>query len=211
VKKYFEVSSSNEAGASKSRSRDNKRPNHHIKGLNLTEAGWIKLMAYPPPAIQAACEAMRSHKGDILQPFTFFSRLCFNYCKANKLQPDWGLCFNELRSKGYDKDAIGVDWENPYLYYTQEEVDAMGPERPKTSSAFYPKTKTQEPPLYPKAIPPQKRLFDRWEESEKAKKNLELMAKTGIPGLDDIFADILRSNILYENTMDLITTTNDQI
>lgn len=206
VKKHFEVSRTDEENLPKSRSRSLNRPNHHIKGLNLTEAGCIKLMAYPPSAIQAACEALRSHKGSVLQPFTFFSRLCFNYCKANHLQPDWGLCFNELRSKGYDKDAVGVDLENPYLYYTQEEADALYPQKPKTSSAFYPKPNQQEPPLYKKAIPPPRRLFDRFEESEKAKKNLELMAKTGIPGLDDIFADILRSNILEGPSMDLIAT-----
>jgi len=85
--------------------RSSRRQNSHIKGLNLTEAGCIKLLAYPPSAIQAGLTALRSHKGEIRDPFVYFSKICLDYCKDNKIRVDWGICFNELRRKGYEKDA----------------------------------------------------------------------------------------------------------
>jgi hypothetical protein len=172
-----------------------RKPNSYIKGLNLTEAGAIKLMAYPPGALEAALREMRSHKGEIRDPFVFFSRLCLNYCKDNEIVPDWAICFNTLRSRGFEKDSVGADKSNPLLYYTESEYQAMQPKKA---------------PLYPEAVAPQKRVFDEVEEAQKAEVALKTMKSTGDRDLDDIFASIFKT-IIRDGTQDhqKSTTTKD--
>jgi hypothetical protein len=159
------------------------RLNSHIKGLNLTEAGCIKLLAYPPSAIQAGLTALRSHKGEIRDPFVYFSKICLDYCKDNKIRVDWGICFNELRRKGYEKDAVGVDVKEPLLYYTEEELVAISPPKAPPQSR------------YKDDAIPKKRIFDKQTEARRSQEILAAPPEFKDAWMSDFLASVLGKNI----------------
>lgn len=60
----------------------------NLKVINLTRAGQIKLSVFPDEAITDAANAYKYAK-NVKEPFNWFYKLCFDYCKRNDIQPDW--------------------------------------------------------------------------------------------------------------------------
>lgn len=61
-----------------------------LKVLNLTRAGQIKLSAFPDEAIVEAESAMKYAK-NVKEPYNWFYKLCFDYCRRNDIDPDWAF------------------------------------------------------------------------------------------------------------------------
>lgn len=60
----------------------------NLKVINLTRAGQIKLSVFPDEAIVDAANAYTYAK-NVRDPFNWFYKLCFDYCKRNDIDPDW--------------------------------------------------------------------------------------------------------------------------
>lgn len=162
----------------------------YIKGLNLTDAGAIKLMAYPKEAFDYALESLQKSTVPIKQPFILFSKICFNYCREKGLFADHGFVFSELRRRGLDKDSPGVDLQNPYIYYTSEEYRAMQPKTKRVPDQKYGGHSPQDT-----AAPPVRELDIKHE----AQRAIEILASgpanTGDPFYDDIIIKLLSDTI----------------
>lgn len=61
-----------------------------LKVLNLTRAGQIKLSVFPDEAILEAANAMKYAK-NVKEPYNWFYKLCFEYCRRNDIDPDWAF------------------------------------------------------------------------------------------------------------------------
>ena len=61
-----------------------------LKVINLTRAGQIKLSPFPDEAILEAANAFKFAK-KVRDPFSWFYKLCFDYCKRNDIDPDWAF------------------------------------------------------------------------------------------------------------------------
>ncbi len=68
-----------------------------LKVINLTRAGQIKLSPFPDEAILDAANAFTYAK-NVKEPFNWFYKLCFDYCKRNDIDPDWSF-MHELVDK----------------------------------------------------------------------------------------------------------------
>lgn len=81
-----------------------------LKSLNLTQAGQVKLSAYPDDAIRwaDATIAIRNKKSPISQPFSYFNSLCMSYCSDKKLAPQWNHVKKLIA-------ALGIKADEPLL------------------------------------------------------------------------------------------------
>jgi hypothetical protein len=61
----------------------------HIKSLNLTQWGKIRLSAFPEAAIRYAEKEMKGAKG-LREPFSWYFSVCLKYCKQANLKLEWG-------------------------------------------------------------------------------------------------------------------------
>ncbi len=59
-----------------------------ISCMKLTDAGQIKLSAFPVEAIEYATKTMKM-AGNKRDPFRWFFKVCNDFCKESNIQPDW--------------------------------------------------------------------------------------------------------------------------
>lgn len=76
-----------------------------IKELSLTQAGQMRLSAYPGSAITYARNGMRRTKKFLKNPFAYFVAMCEQYCKECDIKPDWKLVELTKQVFGWKSDS----------------------------------------------------------------------------------------------------------
>lgn len=74
-----------------------------LKNISLTEAGKIKLIAFPEEAILKADLALANHR--VAKPMGFFIATCKKYCAAHGIPIEWEKARIALMAHGYDYDS----------------------------------------------------------------------------------------------------------
>lgn len=95
--------------------RMDPRDYKNIERLNLTEAGVIKLSAFPPEAIAHALTRLKGLTKPVDDIFRFIFAVSKQWCEGKDIKPNFRETHFLLREKGYTFETPSVDAENPVV------------------------------------------------------------------------------------------------
>lgn len=103
--------------------RMDPRDYKNIERLNLTEAGVIKLSAFPPQAIAAAMIRLQGITKPVDDIFRFVFAVSRQWCEERGEKPNFRETSHLLREKGYTFDSPSIDAENPCVLKAKPTAD----------------------------------------------------------------------------------------
>ena len=95
--------------------RMDPRDYKNIERLNLTEAGVIKLSAFPPEAIAAAMIRLQGLTKPVDDIFRFVFAVSKQWCEGKGIKPNFRESTFLLKEKGYSFDTPSIDAESPVV------------------------------------------------------------------------------------------------
>lgn len=136
--------------------RMDPRDYKHIERLNLTEAGVIKLSAFPPEAIAAAIIKLRGVTKPVDDIFRFVFAVSKQWCEGKGFKPNFRETSHLLREKGLSFESPSIDSQNPCVLKANS---AASNEKKRTNEALASCT----------LLPPEKRATEsEWNDFESA-------------------------------------------